>query len=319
MSAEQMARKLDRTPETVRRWIREHIGGEVAPVPSGVAPGEDTPRPNLPAPPPEPVTPPTPSSVLSTLKRSTAYKNLREQFTPQEIRFFEEKYQDYVSQFNEDVFATEQSQIFLLIKFEILIDRNLKEKHRALTGLERISAHQDNLRDLHEDPMEMTEEEREQVVRLAEQATAGRLIMQKLSDELIKLEEKHQAILKDLKATRAERIQRIESSRQTFLGLLRQIDDEEERQRLGRHMEVIRRATEQEARRLSTPHRYEDGQWDQPLLNAETSVFREEVASERDSPAQPDLLDNPSSPMPAPPSMTVSMQFVRKPAQEPLP
>ena len=78
-------------------------------------------------------------------------------------------------------------------------------------------------------------------------------------------------MLKDLKATREQRIKRLEDSKQTFIGWVRNLmTNHEVRHEIGTEMEKMRLATNKEAERLSEYHQYEDGTVDQPFLTPDS-------------------------------------------------
>jgi len=78
-------------------------------------------------------------------------------------------------------------------------------------------------------------------------------------------------MLKDLKATREQRIKRLEDSKQTFIGWVRNLmSNPEARRQMGNDMEKMRLAMEVEKERLSEYHQYEDGKIDQPFLTPDT-------------------------------------------------
>ena len=74
-----------------------------------------------------------------------------------------------------------------------------------------------------------------------------------------------------MKATREQRIKRLEDSKQTFIGWVRNLmSNPDVRQELGVEMEKMRLAMENEAERLSEYHKYEDGTIDQPFLTPDS-------------------------------------------------
>jgi hypothetical protein len=78
-------------------------------------------------------------------------------------------------------------------------------------------------------------------------------------------------MLKDLKATREQRVKRLEDSKQTFVGWVRNLmSNQEVRHQLGVEMEKMRLAANAEAERLTEYHKYEDGQVDQPFLTPDS-------------------------------------------------
>jgi hypothetical protein len=74
-----------------------------------------------------------------------------------------------------------------------------------------------------------------------------------------------------LKATREQRIEKLESDRQTLTSLVNKIlRDPDFYEQEGKALERMRLAMEQEKERLSDYHKYDDGTLDQPFLTPET-------------------------------------------------
>lgn len=201
-----------------------------------------------------------------SLRDSKAWKQLREEFDPDELEYFEEQYTKYIDQFREDVLVTEETQIFLVIKFEIMMHRNAKAKRNAAKDIARLIRLQEQYMGRFSTPDEMSDTDRTYLLNLETQVQAAKSSEQARSNEYIKLEEKHQALLKDLKATRDQRVTRIESSKETYLSIIRGLADEEEREIAGKQMELMKMATKREYKRLTAPHTFEDGSQDSPVL-----------------------------------------------------
>ena len=88
--------------------------------------------------------------------------------------------------------------------------------------------------------------------------------------EYDKLLNRQKEILRDLKANREARIKRIEDSKTSWAGLMRALEEEELKERLGDDMELMRIAKNKRRDELAEWHIYTDGKADQPLLNADT-------------------------------------------------
>lgn len=209
------------------------------------------------------------------LRQTMAWKQLKDELDEDELLYFEEKYAQYMTQFREDVLVTEETQIFLVIKLEIMMHRNSKAKRGAANDISRLSMIRDKFLRKFDDPSNMSDNDREYVMALETQIQACKAAEAAKSTEFIKLEEKHQGLLKDLKATRDQRVSRIESSRETFLGVIKRLQQEDEREFAGRHMELLRMAADKEMNRLGSAYKFEDGAEDLPVLNADT-VTRED-------------------------------------------
>lgn len=207
-----------------------------------------------------------------SLRNSKAWKQLRDEFDPDELEYFEEQYTKYIDQFREDVLVTEETQIFLVIKFEIMMHRNAKSKRNASKDIARLSKLQSDFLARFSSPSDMTDEDRTFLLNVETQIQAAKASEQARSTEYIKLEEKHQALLKDLKATRDQRVTRIESSKETYLAVIKKLADQEEKEILGRQMEIMKMATDREFKRLTSTHTFEDGSQDSPILTPEEQI-----------------------------------------------
>lgn len=254
MKPAQIAEKLSRSEKQVLGYLTEH----------SLLPVDAT------SPEPEQETESAMVEARHKLRQTMAWRQLKDELDDNELLYFEEKYAQYMTQFREDVLVTEETQIFLVIKLEIMMHRNSKAKRGAANDIARLSMIRDKFLRKFEDPTDMSDNDREYVLGLETQIQACKAAEAAKSTEFIKLEEKHQALLKDLKATRDQRVSRVESSKETFLGVIKRLQQEDEREFAGRHMELLRNAAEKEIGRLGSAHKFEDGAEDLPVLNAET-------------------------------------------------
>jgi hypothetical protein len=96
------------------------------------------------------------------------------------------------------------------------------------------------------------------------------------TNEYTKLLGEQQKIGKDLKATREQRIKRIEEGKSSWTALIRMLEDEEVREREGREAELIKLATDKAKETLYDYHQYADKKLDKPFLTPE-SVLQDET------------------------------------------
>jgi hypothetical protein len=251
-SPEEMGAHLGRTPETVSRWMEAHL---VLPKATPAQKSSDGGAAN----------------VRASLRGTLAWRQLRQEFTSEELRFFEERYVNFMQQFKEDVLSTEETQIFLAIKLEILMSRNLQERKRSREEVGRLQKLQTEelvrAKALHGDALKDC---KDYLLSLDTKIQAGKSVENTKTMEFVRLEEKHRALIKDLKGTREQRIPKVESSKESFLGLLKALQDEEIREAEGRQLALMRLAAEKEGARLGAPHKYGDGAQDRPILSAQT-------------------------------------------------
>lgn len=204
-------------------------------------------------------------------KNTPEWKYLKEEFDTDEVRFFEHRYVKHIQQFKEDITPTEETQIFNLIKFEIMLHRNRKRTMRAIADMERMQKGIDKIyKSCDNDLAKLTDAQRSFLESMERHLASYREAQHASIKEYTELQTKHAGILKDLKATREQRLQRLESNTSTFVELIKKLQDEEFRDIKGREELIIEKAVEKEAKRLGGVHRYLDGKIDQPLLNADT-------------------------------------------------
>ena len=85
------------------------------------------------------------------------------------------------------------------------------------------------------------------------------------------LQAKKNGMLKEMRATREQRVKRLEDSRQSFTGwMIHLMTHPEQTRKYGLEMEKMRLAMENEKARLAQLHKYEDGIIDQPFLTPDT-------------------------------------------------
>ena len=113
------------------------------------------------------------------------------------------------------------------------------------------------------------------LANLETQLSFARNSIANYTNEYTKLLNEQQKISKDLKATREQRIKRIEDGKSSWTGLIRMLEDEQIREKEGREMEILSLATNRYKEQLENYHVYEDKKIDRPFLTPE-SVMKDE-------------------------------------------
>jgi hypothetical protein len=249
---EEIAASLSRDVETVKNWIRENLAIDVS--------GD------------EPV-PLTEHEIRNELKSTPDWEELKEQFVEKELQLFEYKYGKMMAQFKPygDVLPTEETQIFLLIKLEILMNRNLKGRARALQDIERLEK---EIGKIYEEysartGKSMDDQVRDRLTNLENQLISSKDAEGSKTREYVDFSAKHSTLMREMKATRDQRISRIENAKGSFLDLLKSLENDEIRKREGEDMEIMKLAVDVERNRLSSSHQYVDDSIDTPLLTPE--------------------------------------------------
>ena len=181
-----------------------------------------------------------------------------------ELQYFEDTWVSLVKQFREDVLPAEELQIKQFITIDILINRSMKERKRHISETEK-------LQKLVDKEYEKSEDQRDipKLANLETQLSFARNSIASYTNEYTKLLNEQQKISKDLKATREQRIKRIEDGKSSWVGLIRMLEDEAIREKEGREMEILALATLKAKNNLYDYHNFSDKQVDTPILNPE--------------------------------------------------
>lgn len=208
--------------------------------------------------------------IRTELRNSEAWKRLDHEFTPEELKYFEERYVEMLSQFKGDVLATENVQIMQVIRFEILQSRNLYQRREINTDIDNLKTIQRSLSQQYPDPKKMTTEVREQLMKLETAINVARGNEAAKSTEYAKLQERHDKLTQSLKGTRDQRLEKIEKEGIDFVSILKQLSKKDIQDREGRHNELMKLGTQKEYERLGRPHKFQDGNIDSPILSVDT-------------------------------------------------
>lgn len=183
-----------------------------------------------------------------------------------ELTYFESTWINLIKQFREDVLPAEELQIKQFITIDILINRSMKERKRHIAETEKLQKQVDA-------EYEVPEEQRDtaRLTNLETQLSFARNSIANYTNEYTKLLNEQQKISKDLKATREQRIKRIEDGKSSWIGLIRMLEDEDIREREGKEMEILKHATDHFKDKLSEYHEYEDSVVDKPFLTPESA------------------------------------------------
>ena len=184
-----------------------------------------------------------------------------------ELKYFEDTWIGLIKQFREDVLPAEELQIKQFITIDILINRSMKERKRHISETEKLQKEVDKEYDKPEDSRDTP-----RLINLETQLSFARNSISSYTNEYTKLLGEQQKISKDLKATREQRIKRIEDGKSSWVGLIRMLEDEILREREGREIEIIALATQKAKDDLSTLHQYQDGKLDLPFLTPESAL-----------------------------------------------
>ncbi len=208
-------------------------------------------------------------TIRQKLHAKSFWNEIRNQFDEEtgELEYFESTWINLIKQFREDVLPAEELQIKQFITIDILINRSMKERKRHIKETEKLQKKVDDEYALPEDQRDTA-----RLTSLETQLSFARNSIANYTNEYTKLLNEQQKISKDLKATREQRIKRIEDGKSSWIGLIRMLEDEDIREREGKEMEILKHATDTFKDKLTEYHEYEDGVVDRPFLTPEDTI-----------------------------------------------
>ena len=193
------------------------------------------------------------------------WKMLQKEYTSTELAFFEIEYVSYRKQFK-DLTKTEIKQLHQLIMLDVKIHRHNEDLMRDQKDIDRMDKLLKQLYQENEgNPMNLNNPNMMAIAELETQRQACRSGKNARGKEAKDLLDKHSSILKDLKSTREQRIKNLDDQGK-FIGLLKQLENEERRKSIAEITGLMDLAVEKETDRLLQPHKYLDGMIDLPLL-----------------------------------------------------
>jgi hypothetical protein len=214
----------------------------------------------------------TDENLKLKLHSKTFWPEIARQFDEStgELEYFENTWIGLIKQFREDVLAAEELQIKQFITIDILINRSMKERKRHIAETERLQTKVDEEYNKPEDQRDIP-----RLANLETQLSFARNSIASYTNEYTKLLNEQQKISKDLKATREQRIKRIEDGKSSWVGLIRMLEDEAIREKEGKEMEIIALATNKAKESLFSLHQYQDKKIDHPILNPESLNYQD--------------------------------------------
>ncbi|MFQ3578587.1 MAG: hypothetical protein SNJ71_00420, partial [Bacteroidales bacterium] len=207
--------------------------------------------------------------IKNRVSSTVEWKVLQSELLEEELNFFLHRYAQLIKQFNNDILPSEETSIFHMVKIEVLMSRNFKTTKFYTLEINRLESIISDLY-LKENSEFLSNEVRENLESLESQLQLIRSQYQAKTTELIKLQEKHSSLLRELKATRDQRIENIKSEKKNYLDIVVALQNAEYREQEARQAELMRLAVLKEKKRLSQDYQYLDGNFDKPLLSAET-------------------------------------------------
>ena len=242
MPFEKIAKELDRDPVSIQNFIKNKLG-------HGISKKEKE-----------------EFEAAYDLKARPYWVDLKAQFSTRELEMFVFHWKRIVSQFRDDVLPTEELQVIDAIKLELLMNRALKEQQANMINISNMEKLVDD-----EKAKDIADRDTDYIFNLERQIAILRAAHESLGKDYKELQTKKNAMLKELKGTREQRVRRLEDSRTTFSAWVQAlVTDKNLSDSMGLEMEKMRIAMETEKAKLVEYHKYEDNQLDQPFLTPDS-------------------------------------------------
>ena len=206
------------------------------------------------------------STIEYDLRKTPHWDQLKKQFAPEELESFMYHWNNTIKQFRDDVTHLEELQIIGMIKIEVLMNRLLIQERQTQLRIAEVE------KQIHEERLKAIEYKDPETLEMLE-ATMSHLYGAKdsIGKEYREMASRLEKMMVNLKGTRDQRLQEVESSKDTMVGWIKMLMQQPElRKKIGMAMEKMRIAMKVEYERLSDYHQYIDGSVDQPILTAET-------------------------------------------------
>lgn len=195
------------------------------------------------------------------LHANSQWPRIKDEFSDRELKYYENSYIDYRRQFK-DLTPTEFKQLYQLITADIFM-------HRQNIDRTRLIQEADYLEDEIEQEKKATTPDEKKLANRIEKLKIARSALRNISDDYKQNLENSKALMREMKATRDQRIKSYESQGK-FMDVLRQLEMKDKRQGVSEISGLMDLAIEKEKERLMKPHMFKDGQVDYPVLNSET-------------------------------------------------
>lgn len=207
--------------------------------------------------------------VKDILRSREYWPEIKRQFDSLELSMFEEHFVNLYLQFDEDVLASEELQIKKYVTLEILKDRMLKLDFSNSQQIEQIKKMLDEEYSLPSD--QKNPETVKMLNNNIERLQANQLTFLK---EYREMTEEQKYAEKALKISRDDRIKNIQDATQNWTSVVRTLSENQiMRDKVGRHIEIMNIAAEQQKNKLFGFHKYINGAVDKPILSKESIEY----------------------------------------------
>lgn len=198
------------------------------------------------------------------LRHREYWPEIKQQFTPGEIKVFEQIWVKLWLQFTGDVLASEELQMKKYITLEIMKDRFGKQILICIKEIEDIN---NKMQAERSKPTPDKDEIRYLSMQL-EKHQANHIALSKQQRETMT---EQKSVESQLRVSRDDRVKSVQDATKNWTTVIRLLNDNPAiRSDVGKHIELMRIASDRSKILLSGLHKYVDGSVDQPILSQDT-------------------------------------------------
>ena len=187
--------------------------------------------------------------------RSTnRFKRLSKQLTADDLSDFEDSWARYCVQF-EDLKSSEEDQLEMLVSYKLRLDDNrkdYKDVQEAESTIRKMMVDQ-GLNEEKELDLEVTEHQ-----MIWEMLSSNKRLKQEVNKQFNELNGRYTTIFESLNATRVQREQFEKIGGDTFLMLVKSLNEYDKRKEVGRYNELMKLATQKQLVELKKDHKFID-------------------------------------------------------------
>lgn len=204
------------------------------------------------------------SKCKEILRHREYWSEIKQQFTPGEIKVFEQIWVKLWMQFTGDVLASEELQMKKYITLEIMKDRFGKQILTCIQEIENIESRMNAEKN-------KTNPDKDEIRYLSMQLEKYQNNHINLSKQQRETMAEQKSVEGQLRVSRDDRVKSVQDATKNWTTILRLLNDNPTiRTEVGRHVELMRIAKDKSQTLLSGLHKYVDGSIDQPILSKDT-------------------------------------------------
>lgn len=203
--------------------------------------------------------------ILQELKVKPFYKNLLTQLLFYEVDYFCEHWVSIMMQFGGDILASEEMELKELIMLEILKNREGAAEKKRLELIDQLYNNITRERKIDKDL-----QDKEYIRSLQHEITEIKAASNAYVRNIKELCDRADKMRNALNGSRKLRAADLRNSKIDFASWLKWLDENDNKIKVGREMEIIRLAKEKESKRLAQYYTYANKEVTRPILNEET-------------------------------------------------